>query len=65
MARGRQAEVPTEIPTPGWKDIAIRVYKDMGRDRVGLIAAGIAFYGLLALFPAITAVIALTGRVTD
>ena len=63
MARGRHADKPTEIPKPGWKDILLRVWAEIGRDHVGLIAAGVAFYGLLALFPAITALIAISGLV--
>jgi len=37
----------------------------MERDHVGLIAAGVAFYGLLAIFPAITALMALSGLVVE
>lgn len=33
--------------------------------RIGLIAAGVAFYALLAAFPAIAALVALAGLVTD
>lgn len=65
MSRGRSAETPTEIPTLGWKDIAFRVKDEIAADRVGLIAAGIAFYGLLALFPAITALIAISGLLVE
>ena len=61
MARGRHATEPTEIPAQGWKDVALRLKDEVAEDRVGLIAAGVAFYGLLALFPAITALVALTG----
>ncbi|MDA9865186.1 YihY/virulence factor BrkB family protein [bacterium] len=65
MSRGRSAETPTDIPAPGWKDIAFRVKDEIAADRVGLIAAGVAFYGLLALFPAITALIALSGLLVE
>jgi membrane protein len=65
MARGRSAETPTDIPAPGWKDIAFRVKDEIVDDRVGLIAAGVAFYGLLALFPAITALIAISGLLVE
>ncbi|ATI41343.1 ribonuclease BN [Pacificitalea manganoxidans] len=61
MSRGRHAEKPQEIPKPGWKDIAMRVKDEISSDHVGLIAAGVAFYGLMALFPAITALMALAG----
>lgn len=65
MSRGRNAETPTEIPATGWKDIAFRVKDEISADRVGLIAAGVAFYGLLALFPAITALIAISGLLVE
>lgn len=65
MARGRQAETPTEVPARGWKDIAFRLKDEISDDRVGLIAAGVAFYGLLALFPAITALIAISGILVE
>ncbi|WP_306115649.1 MULTISPECIES: YihY/virulence factor BrkB family protein [unclassified Roseovarius] len=65
MSRGRSAETPKEIPAPGWKDIAFRIKDEIAADRVGLIAAGVAFYGLLALFPAITALIAISGLMVE
>ena len=61
MNRGRYAETPRAIPAKGWKDIAFRVKDEMASDHVGLIAAGVAFYALLAIFPAITALMALAG----
>lgn len=65
MSRGRYAETPTDIPALGWKDIAFRVKDEIAADRVGLIAAGVAFYGLLALFPAITALVAISGLLVE
>lgn len=65
MARGRNAETPTEIPAKGWKDIALRVKAELASDHVGLIAAGVAFYALMAIFPAITALMALGGLVLE
>jgi membrane protein len=65
MTRGRTAETPTDIPATGWKDVAFRLKDEIAADRVGLIAAGVAFYGLLALFPAITALIALSGLLVE
>jgi membrane protein len=63
--RGRDADVPSEIPAKGWKDIAWRVWEGMQKDRVLLIAAGVTFYSLLAAFPAVAAAIALYGLVAD
>ncbi len=65
MPRGRDAETPTQIPAKGWKDIAFRVKDEIAADHVGLIAAGVAFYALLALFPAITALLAIGGLVLE
>ena len=65
MTRGRKANAPTGIPPKGWKDIAFRVKDEIATDHVGLLAAGVAFYGLMALFPAITAVMALGGLLVD
>ncbi|WP_323036774.1 YihY/virulence factor BrkB family protein [Pararhodobacter sp.] len=63
MARGRQADTPAQIPASGWKDIALRVKDNIAADHLGLIAAGVAFYALLAIFPAIAALMALGGLV--
>ena len=65
MARGRRAENPTDIPAKGWIDIAWRLKDELAVDHVGLIAAGVAFYGLLALFPAITAILAIGGLLVE
>ncbi|MEM7710902.1 MAG: YihY/virulence factor BrkB family protein [Pseudomonadota bacterium] len=59
--RGRDATVPAQIPMTGWLDVGKRVVSQVGQDHVALVAAGVAFYGLLAIFPAITALIAITG----
>jgi membrane protein len=62
---GRQADTPTEIPAKGWKDIAKRTVKEVKQDQVPLLAAGVAFYSLLALFPAIIAGVSIYGLVAD
>jgi membrane protein len=59
--RGRTAGRPQEIPPPGWRDIALRVYRSIQRDNIGLIAAGIALYALMAAFPALTALVSIYG----
>jgi membrane protein len=63
--RGRNATAPTDIPAPGWKDIFRRVYEEIGRDRVLLVAAGVTFYLLLAFAPALAALISLYGLFAD
>ena len=59
--RGRNATAPWYIPARGWKDILWRTYRQTSEDRLLAVAAGVVFYGLLALFPAITAVVSLYG----
>ena len=63
--RGRAASTPKEIPAKGWKDILWRVYEEINKDRVLSVAAGVTFYSLLALFPAIAAFISLYGLFAD
>ena len=59
--RGREATAPWKIPWKGWKDVLWRTYQQISEDRLLAVAAGVVFYGLLALFPAITAVVSLYG----
>lgn len=42
-----------------------RLWTQVNEDHTGLIAAGVAFYGLLALFPALTALMAIAGLLVD
>lgn len=63
--RGRQAEAPHEIPPRGWKDILIRTFKEFREDQAPLVAAGVTFYVLLAIFPALTALVSLYGLFAD
>src|SRR5262249_3875165 len=53
--RGRRARAPEQIPWRGWKDVLARTYREILEDRVFALAAGVAFYSLLAVFPAIAA----------
>jgi membrane protein len=63
--RGRQAKSPAGIPAAGWLDILWRVYHRTVEDRLLMIAAGVVFYLLLALFPAITAFVSSYGLLAD
>ena len=59
--RGRHASSPIDIPWKGWKDILWRTVGQVSEDRLLSVAAGIVFYGLLALFPAIAALVSCYG----
>lgn len=63
--RGRTAKHPRHIPWLGWKDIFYRVRDETLRDRIGTIAAGTTFFILLALFPALAALVSLYGLIAD
>ena len=63
--RGREANTPTEIPAKGWKDVLWRTYEEFGKDRVTSVAAGVTYYALLAIFPAIAALVSIYGLFAD
>jgi membrane protein len=63
--RGRAAASPTQIPMAGWQDILWRTWQEIQKDRVMSIAAGVTYYALLALFPAIAAFVAIYGLFAD
>jgi len=64
-SRGRSADSPSEIPKKGWKDILLRVWDEQSKDNVSMLAAGVAYYALLAIFPAIAALVSIYGLVAD
>jgi membrane protein len=49
----------------GWRDVARGVLAESKEDRITLLAAGVAFYGLLSLLPALLAVVSIYGLVAD
>lgn len=49
----------------GWKAILSRLREQISQDHVGVVAAGIAFYTLLSIFPAIAAFISVAGLILD
>ncbi|WP_375259187.1 YihY/virulence factor BrkB family protein [Citreimonas sp.] len=63
--RGRHAARPNDIPRPGWRDILLRVKDELTADQVSIVSAGVAFFGLLAIFPAIAALISIAGLILD
>jgi membrane protein len=65
QGRGRRAAAPWHIPWRGWKDILWRVYASINDNRLLAVAAGVVFYSLLAIFPAIAAFVSLYGLIAD
>jgi membrane protein len=62
---GRHAATPSESPCRGWRDIFVRVYRNVETNRITIVAAGVTFYALLAIFPAIAALVAIYGLFAD
>lgn len=63
--RGREARSPGELPSRGWIEILRRTWNCLSNDNIDIVAAGVAFYGLLALFPALGALVSIYGLVAD
>jgi membrane protein len=62
---GEQADKPQEIPAKGWFQIAKRGWAEAKADNVPLMAAGMAYYAFLAIFPAIIAAVLLYSFFAD
>jgi membrane protein len=60
-----RADTSGAVPRRRWKDVAVRTWKAMKRDNVPLLAAGVAFFGLLALVPSLVAFVSTYGLVAD
>jgi membrane protein len=54
-----------QIPLEGWKEILVSTYHQIDEDRLLATAAGVVFYGLLAIFPAVTALVSSYGLFAD
>ncbi len=59
------AASPSEIPARGWKDILLRAYANISKHRILALAAGMTYYSILAIFPAIAALVAIYGLFSD
>ena len=62
---GGKAERPSDIPARGWIQVVKRGWKEAKADQVPLLAAGVAFYAFLAIFPALIAVVTIYGLFAD
>jgi membrane protein len=62
---GIEADTPAQIPAAGWRQVVRRAWRESRADGIPLMAAGVAFYSFIALFPALIAAITLYGLVAD
>lgn len=56
---------PWELSRASWFAVFKRLIHELGADRVTSVAGGVTFFSLLALFPAITALVSIYGLVAD
>ncbi|GAA1520351.1 YihY/virulence factor BrkB family protein [Kribbella lupini] len=62
---GVEADKPAEIPAAGWWQILKRAWAEAKADQVPLLAAGVAFFGFLSLFPGVVAAVLAYGLLAD
>ena len=67
QARSLRPRRDTSLPnsTQRWWQVAQRVWSESNRDNLSVVAAGCAFFALVAIFPALSALIALYGLTAD
>lgn len=65
MKRTKIIKSPKKIKGAGWKKILMRVKDRIGEDNLTIVAAGVAFFAFLAIFPAIMAILSIYGLAVD
>jgi len=65
VSLGVHAVSPFSLPWRRWRDILFRTFSEFKEDRVMALAAGVVFYSLLAIFPAVTAGVSIYGLFSD
>jgi membrane protein len=63
--RGHEAESPWQVSARGWMDILHCAWKTGAERNLSLVAGGVAYYVLLALFPAMAALVSIYGLVAN
>jgi membrane protein len=62
---GITADKPTQIPWQGWKQVVRRAWAENNADNMPIIGGGVAFFGFLAIFPAMIAMMNIYGLVAS
>lgn len=62
---GRQVDRPRSFGLRAWRAILWRVWRAIGAHHISIVAAGVAFFATLSIFPALAALIAFYGLVAD
>jgi membrane protein len=61
----RKPDSPADIPKPSWKYILRKTAREFTSDQCTDLAASLTYYGVLAAFPALLAIVSLLGLVGD
>jgi membrane protein len=64
-AAGDKPEKPTELHSQSWKYVGRKVLREFSDDQCTDQAAALTYYGVLALFPAILALVSILGLFSD
>ena len=48
-----------------WKEIGVRIWNRTDEEKLSILAAGVAYYGLLAIFPTLAAIVAIYGLIAN
>ena len=64
-SKGRTASSPWQMPPAAWKDVAVRVWNESWADNIGLVAAGVTFYGFLAVVPLLGILVLAYGLIAE
>ncbi|MFL6731253.1 MAG: YihY/virulence factor BrkB family protein [Sphingomicrobium sp.] len=64
-SKGHDVTSPWKMPAAAWKEVGLRTWKQGAQDNISLVAAGVAFYGFLALVPLLGAVVLTYGIAAD
>lgn len=65
MAHVSHAERPSHFGTADWREVGKRVKGEVSRDNLSIVSAGVAFYAIFALFPALAALVSIYGLVAN
>lgn len=62
---GVLVDSPAELPPAAWKSILLRTKDQVQSDAVTILAGGVAFFAVIAIFPAMVALLSIYGLVSD
>lgn len=62
---GRDAHAPWQMPRAAWWQVAKRVWDEVNKDNIALVAAGVSFYTFLSIVPLLGSTVLIYGIVAD